>query len=657
MAVPSTTGSEPTDEQRFHLLVSSVTDYAIYMLDSAGIITTWNPGAQRFKGYTRDEVIGRHFSLFYTEEDKAVDLPRRALATAEREGRFEQEGWRVRKDGGRLWAHVIIDAIRGEDGGIIGYAKITRDISVKKAAEDELRRSEERFSLLVKGIKDYAIYMLDPQGHVTNWNAGAESFKGYREHEIVGRHFSTFYTPEDREAGIPARALETARREGRFTTEGWRVRKDGTRFWADVVIDTLRDEEGHLLGFAKITRDVTERRRTQEELEEARKKLVQSQKMEMIGQLTGGVAHDFNNLLAVVLGNLDLLRKGGQRDKRTTRLIENAISAAQRGASLTQRMLAFARRQDLRVQTVEIPALVRGMAEMMERAIGPTVEIRTTFPLMLPPVSVDANQLELTLLNLVLNARDAMGGKGRVTIGAESMAQTAPDGDLPAGDYVRISVTDSGTGMDDETLSRAIEPFFTTKGVGKGTGLGLSMVHGFLTQSGGRLQLRSRLGEGTTADIWLPAAPRMVASPPEQEQLGPRTRPLCILVVDDDPLVLTNTAMMLEDLGHHVLEASSGDQALRILRREPSVEMLITDQVMPGMSGMELIAAARGEFPALPMLLATGFADLAGQAFADVARLSKPFLQNELDRAIGAAVASFEMGTERNVVPLRQRER
>lgn len=346
-------------DDRYRLLVEAIVDYAIYMLDPRGYIASWNPGAQRFKGYTTDEIIGEHFSRFYTAEDRATDLPSRALHIAATEGRFEQEGWRVRKDGSLMWAHVLIDPIRSEDGQLVGYAKITRDLSERKATQEALQQSEQRFRLLVQGVQDYAIYMLDPQGKVSSWNRGAQRFKGYTDAEIIGEHFSRFYTDEDRATDLPTRALRTAADEGRFEAEGWRVRKDGTRFWAHVVIDAIRGDHGELVGFAKITRDITERRNVQQELEATRARFIQSQKMEAIGQLTGGVAHDFNNLLAVVLGNLSLARKRLPNDPKLRQLIENSIQAAERGAALTKRMLAFARRQELETGPINVPDLVR----------------------------------------------------------------------------------------------------------------------------------------------------------------------------------------------------------------------------------------------------------------------------------------------------------
>ena len=306
-------------DARYRILVDAVIDYAIYMLDPSGIVTSWNSGAQRLKGYTEQEIIGEHFSRFYTDEDRQAGLPQRALATAEREGKFESQGWRIRKDGTRFWAHVVVDPIRDASRRLVGFAKITRDLSERKAAEAALRESEEQFRLLVQSVTDYAIYMLDPTGRISSWNSGAQRIKGYRPDEIIGEHFSRFYTEEDRAANEPQRALETAKRKGTFEKEGWRVRKDGTRFWANVVIDPIRDDDGRLLGFAKVTRDITERRAAQQALDEAREALLQSQKLEAIGQLTGGIAHDFNNLLTAIIGSLDLLRKRqSATDHRTT---------------------------------------------------------------------------------------------------------------------------------------------------------------------------------------------------------------------------------------------------------------------------------------------------------------------------------------------------
>ena len=510
-----------TDDGRYRLLVEAVIDYAIYLLDPTGIVITWNPGAQRFKGYTAEEIIGQHFSRFYTEADRTSGLPARALETAARTGRFEADGWRVRKDGSRFWALVIIDAIRRPSGEIVGFAKVTRDLTERRAAELELRRSEEQFRLLVQGVSDYAIYLLDPGGHVTNWNLGAQRIKGYLPDEIIGQHFSRFYTDEDRDAKVPQHALETVDRESRFEQEGWRVRKDGSRFWAHVIIDAVRDDAGEIVGYAKITRDITERKEAQEKLEKARDVSLQSQKLEAIGQLTGGIAHDFNNLLTAVLGSLELLRRRLPDDPRSIALLENAVQGAHRGTTLTQRMLAFARNYELKQEVLDVSELVRGMSDLLQRSIGPSFNLETRFPLVLKPVEVDANQLELAILNLVLNGRDAMADGGDIILAArqETIARGHSIG-LKAGPYVRVTVSDSGEGMDEATLRRATEPFFTTKGVGKGTGLGLSMVHGVAEQSGGRLLLQSTLGKGTSAPG--PKPTRTDPSRGRRERTGPK---------------------------------------------------------------------------------------------------------------------------------------
>jgi PAS domain S-box-containing protein len=631
------TAYAPDESARYRELVEAVTDYAIYMLDPAGIVISWNAGAQRFKGYTPGEIIGQHFSRFYTDEDRATNLPARALEISAREGKFESEGWRVRKDGARFWAHVVIDPIRDQSGRLTGFAKITRDLSERKAAEEALRRSEEQFRLLVQSVTDYAIYMLSPDGIVTNWNAGAQRIKGYGAGEIIGKHFSQFYTPEDREQGAPARALETAAREGRFESEGWRVRKDGTRFWSHVIIDCIRDDEGVLRGFAKVTRDNTERKAAQEALDRAREALFQSQKMDAIGQLTGGVAHDFNNLLMAVLGSLELLRKRLPDDPQMQRLLDNAVMGAKRGATLTQRMLSFARRQELDAHPLDLSALVQGMAELLRSTLGADAEIQTRFPASLSLVAADENQLELALLNLCVNARDAMKNGGRIVISARDERLEASDGSgLPAGHYVCLSVRDNGEGMSSETLARAMEPFFTTKGVGKGTGLGLSMVHGMAEQMGGRLILKSKLGEGTTAEIWLPAfsgrAEENVANP-STDSAASSGRALRVLAVDDDRLVLFNTTAMLEDLGHTVVEAFSGEEALELLRQQ-KFDLVITDQAMPRMSGVQLMQAIHADRPELPVIIATGYAEMP--AGIQASRLSKPFTEKDLARALKA---------------------
>jgi len=628
-------------QDRYRLLVDAVTDYAIYMLDPNGHIASWNAGARRFKGYEEAEIIGQHFSRFYTDDDRAAGLPQRALATAASEGRFEGEGWRVRKDGERFWCHVVIDPIWSTSGGLLGFAKITRDLTERKLAEDSLKQSEQQFRLLVQSVTDYAIYMLDPTGLVSNWNLGAERIKGYRPDEIIGQHYGVFFTKEDRLNGVPQRGLETALREGRFESQGWRVRKDGSRFWASVMVDPIRSDIGTLIGFAKVTRDITESVEAQRELEKAREALFQSQKMESLGRLTGGIAHDFNNLLMAVVGGLDIVRRRTPDDPRIVPLLDNAIQGAQRGISLSQRMLAFARRQELHLALVDVSALVRGMADLLRQSLGPRIGIETRFPLSLKPVLADANQIELALLNLAVNARDAMPDGGTVTISAREHRFDTREGALEPGDYVCLALADEGTGMDAATLEQAMEPFFTTKGVGKGTGLGLSMVHGLAAQSGGRLLLKSEKGRGTTAELWLPLAVN-VSVPAETERVQQSASQclmaLKVLAVDDDPLVLMTTAAMLEELGCEVIEVGSAEQALDVLAQQ-RVDLVLTDQAMPHMTGAQLADFIRHRYPQLPVVLATGYADKLGGRAGSLPRLGKPFDMDALAEKITAVMS------------------
>jgi PAS domain S-box-containing protein len=506
---------------------------------------------------------------------------------------------------------------------------------VRRLEDDDSRR----FRLLMDAITDYAIYMLDDAGRVSSWNAGAQRFKGYAADEIIGQHFSCFYTMEDRDSGLPSRALRTAATEGRFENEGWRVRKDGSRFWAHVIIDPILSEDGDLIGFAKITRDISERKAAQDALEEARQALFQSQKLDAIGQLTGGIAHDFNNLLMAILGSLELVRKRLPEDARVTPLINNAISGAERGAALTQRMLAFARKQDLSVRPVDLGALVDGMSGLLSQSLGPNISLEVNIPAGLPALQSDPLQLETALLNLVLNARDAMPDGGRIVIAAEDQIVAASSAALKAGDYVRLSITDSGHGMDAATAERAMEPFYTTKGVGRGTGLGLSMVHGLVEQCGGRMAIRSAPGQGATIELWLPqaaqAAVKAVAlepPPPPVVRAG-----LTILAVDDDGLVLMNTQAMLEELGHSVLAAYSADEALALLA-DHRVDLVITDYAMPKVTGAQLASAIQVDRPGLPIILATGYAELPVETDSEFVRLAKPFGMAELAAALGRAL-------------------
>ena len=505
-----------------------------------------------------------------------------------------------------------------------------------EAALHRLQESERSFQLLVESVTDYALYMLDPTGRVISWNSGAKRIKGYEAADIIGKNFECFYSEQDRAAGVPAAGLRTAAREGRLETEGWRLRKDGTRFWANVIIDAITSD-GHLVGYAKITRDITERRA-------AEARLRQAQKMEAVGQFTGGAAHDFNNLLMAILGSLEILRKRLPNDPRLLALLDNAVQGAKRGSSLTQRMLAFARRQELKHEAVDLAHLVNNMLELLERSLGPTINIETRFPLEVMRVRTDANQLETALLNLAINSRDAMPNGGTITI---SLAKHTIAGghptSLPPGPYACLVVADTGQGMDEATLARATEPFFTTKGIGKGTGLGLSMVDGLTAQSGGKLIVQSIAGRGTTMELWFPITTMVDGATergPEIHEGAHAERPLCILAVDDDSLVLSNVAVMLEDLGHKVIAVGSGARAIEEIESMPSIDVVITDQAMPVMTGLQLIEILRARRPGLPVILATGFAELPPRLNPSIGRLSKPFTQRALAQALAATVIS-----------------
>jgi PAS domain S-box-containing protein len=515
--------------------------------------------------------------------------------------------------------------------------KVSNRTKELRSTRQQLQETERSLELLIDSVTDYAIYMLDPDGRVVSWNAGARRITGYEAGEIIGHCFSRFYTEEDQTGNLPMRSLNIAAREGKIEQEGWRIRKDGSRFFANVIIDAIRDR-GRLVGFAKITRDITEKRA-------ADARLRQAQKMEAIGQFTGGAAHDFRNLLMAISGSLEVLRRHLPDDERMRGLLDNAVQASKRGISLTQRMLAFARREELKLEAVDVAALVGGMRDLLERSVGPSIRIDTRFRGEIPSVLTDANQLETALLNLALNARDAMPSGGTIIIMAEETAVARGHSThLAPGQYTRLSFTDTGHGMDEATLARVTEPFFTTKGVGKGTGLGLAMADGLCAQSGGKLAIRSRLYQGTTVELWLPIAPKEPARASSREARLESPAPLSerrlrVLLVDDDSLVLRSSAAMLEDLGHEVVGVASGESALAIIQEEgDQIDLVIADHLMPGMTGLELANTLRTLRPCLPVILATGHSELPVDAGPTLPRLTKPFDQRQLAQAARACL-------------------
>jgi len=489
----------------FRLLVEAVKDYGIFMLDPAGNVSSWNPGAEQIHGYKAEEIIGQHVSCFYTAEDVAAGKPQRGLQIALEEGRFEEEGLRLRKGGATFWAIVTITEIHDSFGQHIGFANVTRDITERKQAEDLLRASEERLRLLVEGVQDYAIIMLDPTGKVATWNQAAERLTGYQAKEIIGQHFACLSTDDDVASGLPERILQQAVAQGRYEEEGWRARNDGSRFWANVVITALLDAAGTLRGFASVSRDLTQHRRAQE----LENQLRQAQKLEVVGQLAAGVAHDFNNLLTIISGNSeDLLGMLPSNDPKRDAV--KAISeAGERAAGLTRQLLSFSRQAVLETKVLDLNEVVKETEKLLRRIIEEDILLTVVFDPNIRRIKVDPVQMGQVLMNLAVNARDAMPQGGKLTIETSDIqldeAYAAQHSDCQPGRYVKLAVSDNGCGMTSEVKAHIFEPFFTTKGPGKGTGLGLATVYGIVRQSGGSIDLDTEPGHGTTFKIYLPA--------------------------------------------------------------------------------------------------------------------------------------------------------
>jgi PAS domain S-box-containing protein len=522
-------------------------------------------------------------------------------------------------------------------------------------SQTKLEETERRFRLLVESVTDYAIYMLDPQGQVVNWNAGAQRIKGYAREDIIGRHFSTFYTADDRLAEIPAKALAIATGTGKYEAEGWRIRKDGSTFWAGVVINAIKSQDGELIGFAKITRDLTERRAADERARQA-------QKMEGIGQLTGGVAHDFNNLLTIIIGNLETLQRSLNTAplpsvERLKRSADNAMRGSRRAESLTQRLLAFSRQTPLEPKPVDIGHLVGGLSDLLRRTLGEQVTVETVLGGGLWRANVDPNQLEVAIINLAVNARDAMPEGGKLTIETANVYlddnYAASQVEVVPGQYVMVAVTDNGVGMTSEVIAKAFDPFFTTKDVGHGTGLGLSQVYGFSKQSGGHVKIYSELGDGTTIKLYFP---RVHAAVSDRESdaaplVAHGSATETILVVEDDPDVRSYGCDSLRDLGYDVIETKDGHAALKVLDSNPQIKVLFTDVGLPGgMNGRQLADEARRRRPQLKVLFTTGYARNAivhdGRLDPGVELITKPYTQAALSTKL-RDIIDFSEGPSR----------
>lgn len=477
----------------------------------------------------------------------------------------------------------------------------------------KLINDTHQLELLISGVTDYAIYMLDPHGVIVSWNPGGERIKGYSAAEVVGRHLSMFYTPEDADAGVPIRALEVARTAGRFESEGWRVRKDGTRFWAHVVIDAIQ-KDGEFLGFAKITRDITDRKESERALADAQAALLQSQKLEAVGQLTYGLAHDFNNLLTVITHSVERVKALSQDDERIDRALRTARRALDRGTRLTKQLLAFSRGQALRPRTVVLDGLIRDADILLSKVCSDHIALSYDLRCANAAFDVDPAQLEAALLNLIINARDAIEPNGGTICVATRCS----------GEQVTISVSDDGAGMAPGTAKRATEPFFTTKEVGRGTGLGLSQVYGFVQQTGGTFELRSNLGTGTTILMHFPI-------------VRPREEPKpTVLFVDDDDNILDVVSESLADAGYDLKLARNAHEALEIVERGDQIDVVFSDISMPGgLSGIDLANKIHEARPNLRVILSSGYSPHWLPDMPDNCEfLPKPYELSDLDRLL-----------------------
>ena len=596
-----------------------------------GYFTSVNPAWTTLLGWSEDEIKRMHVGELQHPDDAAHSMAgRRRLAegvpTVRMENRFRH------KDGSWRWLAWTLTV----ENGLIYL--IGRHVTAEKLAAEALRESERQFRLFTEAATDHALIRLDARGVVSGWNAGAQRIEGYAEPEIVGHHFSRFYTAADRAAGAPERALAAAATSGTYEHDGWRVRKDGSLFLAAVVIDAIRDEEGNLIGFANIMRDVTERHEARAKLQRAQEQLAQSQKMEALGQLTGGTAHDFNNMLMVVSGNAQILKRR-LHDPKSLRSLEAIELAAARGENLTRQLLAFSRRQALNPIVISLRQRLTEFHDLLASSARGDIKMMVDIGRSVWPVAVDIHELELALINLVVNARDAMPGGGTVTITAKNLRiqpEDTPDG--LRGEFVALTVTDTGCGIKADILPKVFEPFFTTKQPDKGTGLGLSQVYGLTRQSGGTVTISSEVGSGTSVTIYLPRSHRRLTEQQIVEAEPPRGGEK-VLLVEDNPEVQEVAGMLLEQLGYRVFLAESAASALQFLASGEAVDLVFTDIVMPGeLDGVALARRVKEEYPDTAVLLTSGYAKAADPLGAGFPILRKPYQLPTLARAIRNAL-------------------
>jgi PAS domain S-box-containing protein len=513
--------------------------------------------------------------------------------------------------------------------------------------QSAFKSAKRHFQIFIEGVADYAIFVLDASGHVASWNSTAQHIIGYKTHEIIGKHFGIFFRPDERRAGEPNRALELAIQNGKHEVEGWRIRKNGTPFFITGALTAIRDDNGNLIGLASIIRDATERRDAQEKLVEAREQLAVAQKMEAIGKLTGGIAHDFNNLLMIIGGNAQTFKR--LLDPKLPQAIEAIQTAAKRGESLTRQLLTFSRRQHLNPTVVDLNASIRNMRTMIESSLRGNIVYDEKIDARVWPVKVDLAELELAIVNIAVNARDAMPNGGVFTLATGNVTangEFVDENHNHNADFVAIEFSDTGMGIPRNLLSKIFDPFFTTKEVGKGTGLGLSQVYGFAHQAGGTVQAESKVGQGTTIAVYLPACTDKEIAENEMPEIdAPRSQRPMVLIVDDSAEVAEVTSSLFEHLGYETVYRDSAEAALKLLEEGAKLDLVFSDIVMPGtIDGVGLASEVRAHYPHLPVILTTGYSDAAQAVPPDLRILRKPFdteaLRSSIQDTMQASLAS-----------------